>query len=96
MAKEYIEREALLKTSPFTKHGGDTSQYTEGYLDCAGEAREAVRNAPTADVVEVVRCKDCGYFHQGKDFSVCDRPCEDMVDRLPTDFCSRGRRKDGT
>ena len=53
MEKKYIECEALLKTSPFTKYGGDTSQYTEGYLDCAEQAREAIRNALTADVEEV-------------------------------------------
>lgn len=51
--KEYIERVALLKTPPFTKYGGDLSQYTEGYLDCAEEARKAVNDAPAADVVEV-------------------------------------------
>lgn len=49
--KEYIERGALLKTPPFTKFGGDSTWYTEGYLDCAEEARKAVNDAPAADVV---------------------------------------------
>lgn len=51
--EEYIERGALLKTPPFTKYGGDLSQYTEGYLDCADEARKAVNDAPAADVVSL-------------------------------------------
>lgn len=51
--KEYIERGALLMTPPFTKFGGDSTWYTEGYLDCAEEARKAVNDAPAADVVEV-------------------------------------------
>lgn len=49
--KEYIERGALLITPPFTKYGGDLSKYTEGYLDCAEEARNAVNDAPAAEVV---------------------------------------------
>ena len=49
--KEYIERGALLKTPPFTKYGGYPSEYVEGYLDCAEEARKAVNDAPAADVI---------------------------------------------
>ena len=49
--KEYIERVALLKTPPFTKYGGMSSEYAEGYLDCADDARKAVKEAPDADVV---------------------------------------------
>ena len=49
---EYIERDALLKTSPFTKYGGQPNEYNDGYLDCAEDAREAVKAIPTADVVE--------------------------------------------
>ena len=59
--KEYIERDALLKTSPFTKCGGELSEYAEGYLDCVEDACKAVREAPAADVVPVVHCKDCQY-----------------------------------
>ena len=49
--KEYIERGAVLKTPPFTKYGGDSSEYAEGYLDCIEEARNAVNDAPAADVI---------------------------------------------
>ena len=49
--KEYIEWGALLKTPPFTKYGGMSSEYAEGYLDCADDARKAVKEAPDADVV---------------------------------------------
>ena len=38
--KEYIERGALLKTPPFTKYGGMSSEYAEGYLDCIDAAKE--------------------------------------------------------
>ena len=41
---------------------------------------------PTANVVEVVRCKDCKYFGE---FQHCDifGFCE------PDDYCSRGERR---
>jgi hypothetical protein len=48
--KEYIEREALLEKSE-TMHDGQR---------CCLAIREGyVYTAPAADVVEVVRCKDC-------------------------------------
>ena len=48
-----------------------------------------LEDAPTADVVEVVRCKDCGYY-TGK---LCMRLLtEFLAFRKPTDFCSRGKR----
>ena len=52
--KEYIEREAILKTPPFTKCAGDLSEYAEGYLDCVEDACEAVKKTPTADVSPVI------------------------------------------
>lgn len=51
--KEYIEREIILKTPPFTKCVGDLSEYAEGYLDCVEDACEAVKKTPAADVEPV-------------------------------------------
>lgn len=59
----------------------------------------AIRNIPSADVAEVVRCKDCknNYvttYNHGKQ----DDPRCDFTDRHLSldDFCSRGeRRMDG-
>lgn len=44
---EYIERDALLAAYDATHKGA------------AGGARKLMVDAPAADVVEVVRCKDC-------------------------------------
>ena len=52
--KEYIERETILKTPPFTKCVSDLSEYAEGYLDCVEDACEAVKKTPAADVAPVV------------------------------------------
>lgn len=43
--------------------------------------------------VEVIRCKDCGYFDDRR--LHCNRPCESINERMPDDYCSRAvRRKD--
>ena len=44
-----------------------------------------INNAPTADVVEVVRCKDC------KNLGVCGTNLFYLKD--PNSFCSYGERK---
>lgn len=61
----------------------------------------------TADVVEVVRCKDCAFYDAeykccDKECGRCNHPkqeydieCFDMwVETKPTDFCSYGERKE--
>ena len=61
--------------------------------------RKIINNIPTADVVEVVRCKDCKYRKiefgwNGKRYKMCantDYPTDDDA------YCSYGeRREDGT
>ena len=50
---------------------------------------------PTADVVEVVRCKDCIYF-QDNNSGYPHNECKWCKDETPNadDFCSYGERKD--
>ena len=57
---------------------------------------------PAADVVEVVRCKDCKWLEKWhKELPLydtglyCTRPNQQSVNLLPTDYCSYGERKDG-
>ena len=45
---------------------------------------------PTADVVEVVRCKDCARAIKLDGCCICSADNETM---LPDDFCSYGERK---
>lgn len=67
-----------------------------------------IKSMPTADVVEVVRCKDCVYGRKTNkimspekyyktDCVVCE--CEDVIGDdpmiyVPTHFCSYGERRD--
>lgn len=50
---DYISREAVLRDWPLCDEPGDAYQF--------------IRNFPAADVVEVVRCKDCMYAPSGID-----------------------------
>ena len=55
-----------------------------------------VRNAPTVDAVEVVRCKDCTFcvFNSSNETFKC-RSMNGMYRTVgPDDFCSYGERKD--
>ena len=59
-------------------------------------AMEIVASPPVADVVPVVRCKDCKYLVNAtvndNGFLICE--ISDM-EITPDDFCSYGKRKDG-
>lgn len=50
--------------------------------------RNVVRDAPTADVVEVVRCKDCTEW----DSKECE--CSHWYGFRENDFCSYGERRE--
>ena len=56
---------------------------------------ENCNNYISADVVEVVRCKDCGMFVDNKEALVtyCKRECKNLTVN-PSDFCSYGERRD--
>lgn len=94
---EYIAREALLEQLKAMESYNTSPMYRRGYDDCVA----TVLNAPTADVVPVVRCKDCKWFVDNnggewygcKMFQVVRITPEDAP--KPDDFCSYGERKDG-
>ena len=85
--KEYIDREALI------------AEYDRVHIGSAGGARKLMVDAPAADVVEVVRCKDCKYYSED---GICDvhSEYEDKYTRgyvvfmNGEDFCSYGERKE--
>ena len=99
--KEYIEREALLKKldSDLARWADSAAEYKEDKsgLHAMQEAILYVIAAPAADVVEVVRCKDCIHFLN--DTAYCrnngNRYCEyDEVMHDDEHFCSYGERKE--
>jgi hypothetical protein len=53
------------------------------------EIEEAINAVPAADVVPVVRCKECAHLF----YTMC--AAFGFLPRKPNDFCSYGERKDG-
>ena len=76
--KEYIERNALI------------AEYDRVHIGPPGGARKLMVEAPTADVAEVVRCKDCGV--KGAAFCMAgDSPLSETTGEC---FCSYGERRE--
>ena len=79
---DYIERDAVCKLCR-------ESCFSECHL-CF------VKDVPAADVVEVVRCKDCGHGElcenmAGAEYVVCE--VDDYQVWKPDGFCSYGERR---
>ena len=97
MAKEYIEREAFQKELQ-EELDFDSPMYTEDqnkHIDIGLKiALRAIRKAPAADVVEVVRCKDC-IKRKTPDCSMYyEADGEQYSWEVDDDFCSQGERRD--
>jgi hypothetical protein len=63
--------------------------------DCV---RELINDTPAANVVEVVRCKDCVWWEHntyGSLIGRCENPRNGLVNEYTddTDYCSYGERK---
>lgn len=89
---EYIEREKLLfSISRNAKFFGTIKDIEQAGL--------IVRLEPAADVVKVVRCKDCKYYKKGfagEHSNYCDCHTVTSFEKFfckPNDFCSYGERK---
>ena len=109
--KEYIEREALAQRIVSEQNANAKtlfyeSQYGIGYHNGLTMACSMVLNAPYADVVEVVRCKDCKRCVQFENELICNHalPTKSLAQYLqmgtnimaivkPDDFCSYGERR---
>ena len=92
-----VDADELVKVRPFQVVGGPARDYTEGFVDCAEEAREAIKNAPTIDAVPVVRCGECHHCKETMDHKgpglFCSIWGREWQRVQPNDFCSYGQRK---
>lgn len=99
---EYIERAKLRKTlkeeMQILKETPGKDDWDKGLMQGIKESIMYLNVAPAADVVEVVRCKECKYYKKGS----CD--CHSVwPDQYSTgydcrpdddDFCSYGEREE--
>lgn len=83
---------ALMKISAYEKSKGNSVEWWNG-LKSYDEV------LPTADVVEVVRCKDCEHWKCNPNtdrYGVCEKASYDDFEVVmhAGDFCSYGERKE--
>lgn len=96
--KEYIEREATIEQARLF-YCKDCNSYNGVLCRSCGfnDAMLFIEDAPTADVVEVVRCKDCKHYepYEGEEHK---GDCAELVGLesciYKDDFCSYGERKE--
>ena len=92
--KRLIDANKLLKNGIRVSYGFDNDGVL---LIPIGDVIRSIKDAPTVDAVEVVRCKDCK--HRGTDyciFHINGEPAdEELWRKLDNDFCSYGERKEG-
>ena len=95
MPNDFISREALDELMstielPEERYRGDESNRDMFFMGI-NDAWEAIDRLPAADVVEVVRCKDCR-FYAIKQSSLCDMHNTAVN---AEDYCSYGVKNDG-
>ena len=95
---ELIRKQTVLNLIDDVQFGNITHKLSQ--------LHEAVRNQPSVDAVEVVRCKDCKYrpTSYGDEHDLCfpveyKCPCQcddNWYSWMPKDdfFCARGERRD--
>lgn len=95
----------MVSMSDLTPKGFSDGQYVDRYLlrdelyaeDALTMKGVAILNEfPAADVVEVVRCRECIYWEPASPTRTsgnCNRSFD--IPAWDTDFCSYGKRKDG-
>lgn len=91
---EYIERERLLVLAKYI-----ANMYSPTGL-AAPKIIKLIERIKKADVVEVVRCKDCEYFRSiDYNLNKCEEHSDGWGDHTvyvgEDDFCSYGKRKEG-
>ena len=85
---EYIAREVLLAQLRAMESYNVSPMYRRGYDDCV----EAILKAPAADVVPVVRCRDC----RKRGLPECPMETEyPWIDADSDGFCNQGVKKKG-
>lgn len=99
MAK-YIDREAAVKL--LRNQAREALEYSNTECEVLSSVADELEDFPAADVVPVVRCKDCVYslparkenFREG--FVICTALSEDYAYMRKSDFCSYGTFEEAT
>lgn len=87
MADEYILKQDAMDKLKALEEPAPTARHLSAIFDC----EDAINSIKPADVVKVVRCKDCKNWHNG----MMGMNCSWDANYPPheNDFCSNGERK---
>ena len=89
----YVEKEKVLEIAKDKYY----SDFHKSMADLTS-LRELLEDTPAADVVDVVRCKDCKYaFRHPLGYIYCHRDGRNAYEMVfkKDSFCSYGERMDG-
>lgn len=98
----YIDEEAVKKKIALMQREPDYQHENEDWRVGLYMAEDAIDEAPTADVVEVVCCRDCMYWKDtscdtviGEHWGECRKPLGDYryCETAENDYCSYGERR---
>lgn len=102
---EYIDRKAAIsRIKQYCMDAIDGGRYSLDAVDDGIDLVNGIKALPAADVVPVVRCKDCKYYKTSEllpPHKFCFRlrhPTENRsvgYNFAADDFCSHGERKEG-
>ena len=97
---EYIERDRVVNWLKKVGHLLKSEHNHKEKTALVGKIIDHIENCPTADVVEVVRCRDCIRGYEGINGAgsiTCRLYPMNETRRIkrPDDFCSSGERKNG-
>ena len=97
---EYIDREKVIEEIYSWLDSVGSIIIGKG-LSSYGELIGCMQDVPTADVVEVVRCKDCFFYQKDKELAKAnyldpEKYCALLICEIDKNgFCSYGKRMDG-
>lgn len=91
---EYIEREAL-RQELVVEMVKCIRMSEETKITMAERVLNRILEAPAADVVEIVRCRDCKFWNNGKYGANCEHPTSGLfvTPRDGMGFCSYGEKR---
>lgn len=96
MSRRYIDADKLLNPDNIIVMQDETGIDEFPYTYTNAVKVETILNSPTADVIEVVRCKDCVYCRPNNDGKLyCHKKADIFVPIVGTDdYCSYGERRE--
>ena len=96
MVSECVKRFDVLDTMEkniIPREDNQLDTYRLGYNNAIRSMIRRVEHLPAADVVPVVRCRDCKYYAWPEDTTAGMMVCKKYgIARLSFDYCSRGER----